>query len=121
MKASDLTPQSIFYNIEQPFLIGDGSIKGKIKYQIIVDFVNSKNKMEIDIETMDYVDVMFLGNKIAEGYSEWKQFKATMLQLGVNVEELLNKEDEKFRNEFNKNKSIQTYLKKHLEVLKSKK
>lgn len=119
MKVSDLTPHSIFYNIDQPFSIGDGSIKGKIRYQIIV-FVNSENKMEIDIETMDYVDVMFLGNKIAEGYSEWKQFKATMLQLGVNVEELLDKEDDKFRNEFTKNKSIQAYLKKHFEALKLK-
>lgn len=119
MKVSDLTPQSIFYNIEHPFSIGDGSIKGKIAYQVIV-YVNSDDKMGMDIEVMDYTDVTFLGNKIAEGYSEWKQFKTTMLQLGVNVEELLDKEDEKFRNEFNANKSIQLQLKKHCEALKLK-
>lgn len=119
MKVSDLTPNSIFYLIDQPFSIGDGSIKGKIKYQIIVG-VNSENKMDIDIETMDYVDVMFLGNKIPYGYNEFKQFKTTMLQLGVDINELLIKEENKFIEEFNKNKSIQLQLKKHFEALKLK-
>lgn len=119
MKASNLTPHSIFYNIEHPFSIGDGSIKGKITFQVIV-YITSDNKMGVDIDVTDTSDVTFLGNKIKEGYNEWKQFKATMLDLGVDVAKLLDDEENKFMDEFKQSKSIQAYLKKHFEALKLK-
>ena len=119
MKTSDLTPTSVFYNIEHLFTLGDGSIKGKFIFQVIL-YKNSENKMGFNIEVMDIEDVTFLGNKIPYGYNEFKQFKTTMLQLGVDVNELLDKEENKFIEEFNKNKSIQLQLKKHFEALKLK-
>ena len=45
---------------------------------------------EVEVEFIDVVDVKFLGRKIEEGYQEYQKFKGQMLDLGINVDELID-------------------------------
>lgn len=113
MKASGLQLNSIFYSINHPFTIGDGSIKGTMEFQIIT-FPGG----ESEVECVDYKDVSFLGNLIEDSYEAFKKFKATMLDLGVDVAKLLDEEVDKFETQFKNNKQIQLKLKKQFELVK---
>jgi len=118
MKVSDLELSSIFFSMEHPFEIGEnGAIKGKLGFQIIV-YETTDGGIGIDIEHVDTMDVKFLGIDIELGYQEFKQFKAKLLELGIDVKKLLDEEVDKFTAEFNGNEIIKTKLKQMFNSIK---
>jgi len=46
--------------------------------------------ISIDVDYVDIMDVKFLGMPIQRGYQGYKDFKARMKDLGIDVENLLN-------------------------------
>ena len=67
----------------------NGSIEATLEH---FAFISEGKNGEIDID-MDFTDVhnvKFMGMPIEKGWEGYKKFKASMLQLGINVDELMD-------------------------------
>lgn len=55
-------------------------------------FIGKKidGSVSVDVDYVDIIDVKFLGMPIEGGYQGYKDFKARMKDLGIDVENLLN-------------------------------
>ena len=48
------------------------------------------DKINVDLDYIDIENVKFMGVPIAEGYDAYKKFKATMMDLGIDVTKLFD-------------------------------
>jgi hypothetical protein len=49
-----------------------------------------KDGINMDLDFADIINVKFMGVPIAEGYDAYKKFKASMMDLGIDVEKLFD-------------------------------
>jgi len=86
---------------------------GAIKMDLINQFhlvQNEDGDAEIDGElAVDVENIFFLGVKIPDGYKEYQTFKQNISKLGLNVDELVEKEIEKIDIESIKKELKQKY------------
>ena len=66
------------------------AIEATVEHQII-GYDKEDGSVGVDTEFIDIYDVKFLGMPIDTGYAAYKRFKEQMLELGVNVDELVDK------------------------------
>ena len=90
---------SVIVNAKTPIELGEN---GAIKMDLISQFhlgQNEDGEIGIDADlAIDIENVSFLGMKIPVGYKEYQEFKPNVLKLGINVDELVEKEIEKIKN-----------------------
>jgi len=65
------------------------AIEATVEHQII-GYDKEDGSAGVDTEFIDIYDVRFLGMPIDTGYAAYKRFKEQMLELGVNVDELVD-------------------------------
>jgi hypothetical protein len=87
--------KTLLVNVEHNITIGNkDSIEATVVHQIIAylrdDTYTKYDDVEVEVEFIDVVDVKFLGNKIKDGYDGFNKFKASMLELDINVNELID-------------------------------
>jgi|TARA_R110001592_G_scaffold108160_1_gene302568 hypothetical protein len=87
--------KTLLVNVEHDITVGNNdAIEATLIHQIVAhtedtDYTRFDN-VEVEVEFIDVVDVKFLGRKIEEGYQEYQKFKEQMLDLGINVDELID-------------------------------
>jgi len=64
------------------------AIEATVEHQIIA-YDKKDGSAGVDTEFLDIYDVKFLGMPIDTGYEAYKRFKKQMLELGINVDELV--------------------------------
>jgi len=81
--------QILMINVENDITIGNG---GGIELTVIHQAIISRDgdKLDLDLELVDYVNVKFMGILIQGGYDGFKRFKAQMKELGIDVGKLIN-------------------------------
>ena len=87
--------KTLLVNVEHDITVGNkDSIEATVVHQIIAysdeDGYTRFDDVEVEVEFIDVVNVKFLGNKIEEGYDGYNKFKASMLELDINVDELID-------------------------------
>ena len=87
--------KTLLVNVEHDITVGSkDSIEATVVHQIIAysnkDKYTKYEDVEVEVEFIDVVNVKFLGNKIEEGYDGYNKFKASMLELDINVDELID-------------------------------
>ena len=87
--------KTLLVNVEHNITVGNNdSIEATVVHQIIAYLKDDKytkyDDVEVEVEFIDVVDVKFLGRKIEGGYQEYQKFKGQMLDLGINVDELID-------------------------------
>ena len=87
--------KTLLVNVEHDITVGNNdSIEATVVHQIIAysdeEGHTRFDDVEVEVEFIDVVNVKFLGNKIEEGYDGYNKFKASMLELGINVDELID-------------------------------
>lgn len=79
---------------ENEVSIANDSIKGTLVHQAYIS-ENECGGLHIDIEFTDLDNMHFLGVKLPVGYDNWKTFKKTMMDLGVDVDKMLDEASDK--------------------------
>ena len=87
--------KTLLVNVEHNITVGNNdSIEATVVHQIIAysdeEGHTRFDDVEVEVEFIDVVNVKFLGNKIKDGYDGFNKFKASMLELGINVNELID-------------------------------
>ena len=87
--------KTLLVNAEHDIIVGNNdSIEATVVHQIIAypngDGYTRFDDVEVEVDFIDVVNVKFLGNKIEEGYDGYNKFKASMLELDINVDELID-------------------------------
>jgi hypothetical protein len=72
----------LFVNVENQIVCGDGSFKATVEHQVMV------SKEGVDIEYTDISNITFMGMPI-EGYKAYQQFKNKMIEMGVDIEKMV--------------------------------
>jgi hypothetical protein len=88
-----ITQKTLMVNFETEVKIGrNDAIEATLVHQAFI-YRDKNDVVDVEIESVDTVNVKFLGIAIEESYSAFKEFKATMLTLGVDVNKLLNEKE----------------------------
>ena len=89
-----ITHKSLMVNFETEVKLGNNDA---IELTLVHQAFISKNsgELEIDIELMDVENVKFLGIEIEQGY---KEFTATLLPLGIDLDKLINEKSNEIEN-----------------------
>jgi len=87
--------KTLLVNVEHDITVGNNdSIEATLIHQIVAHTEDTSytrfDNVEVEVEFIDVVDVKFLGRKIEGGYHEYQKFKGQMLDLGINVDELID-------------------------------
>ena len=87
--------KTLLVNVEHDITVGNNdAIEATLIHQIVAHTEDTGytrfDNVEVEVEFIDVVNVKFLGRKIEEGYAEYQKFKAQMLDLGINVDELID-------------------------------
>jgi hypothetical protein len=84
-----ITNKQLMVSFEHDVTVGN-AIEATLVHQTFV-FENEKTgKIEVDIEFLDIDNVKFMGMPIEDGYTAYKNFKTKMLELGINVDKLMD-------------------------------
>lgn len=77
--------QSMFVSVQNDIVCGDGSFKATVEHQIIV------SNGGVDVEFTDIHNITFMGMPI-NGYTAYSQFKEKMLDMGIDIEAMVEEE-----------------------------
>jgi hypothetical protein len=77
----------LFVNVTNEIVCGNGSFKADVIHQIIVN--GDGDNIVCDVEFLDIDNITFMGMPI-NGYSEYKKFKAKMLEMGIDINEMVD-------------------------------
>jgi hypothetical protein len=77
--------QVMFVSVQNDIVCGDGSFKATVEHQIIV------SNEGVDVEFSDIVNITFMGMPI-NGYKAYSQFKEKMLDMGIDIEAMVEEE-----------------------------
>ena len=93
-----VTSKTLIVNFETEVKLGkNDAIELTIVHQAFI-YKGKNGNFDCDLELADFTNVKFLGMDIKEGYKEFKQFKNQLLELGINLDELIDVEIEKLMN-----------------------
>ena len=88
-----ITHKTLMVNFETEVKIGrNDAIEATLVHQAFI-YRDKNGEVDVDIESIDTVNVKFLGIAIEESYTGFRIFKETMLTLGVDVNKLLNEKE----------------------------
>ncbi len=89
-----ITSKSLLVNVENTIKVGNNDAIEATVQHIIIAYESKDDGVGIDIDFTDIVDVKFLGIPVEGGYSGYKKFKEQMLELGINVDKLVDEKVE---------------------------
>ena len=93
-----VTSKTLIVNFETEVKLGkNDTIELTIVHQTFI-YESKNGGYDCDLELADFTNIRFLGIDIKEGYKEFKQFKNQLLELGINLDELIDVEIEKLMN-----------------------
>ena len=93
-----VTSKTLIVNFETEVKLGkNDAIELTIVHQAFI-YKGKNGNFDCDLELADFTNIRFLGMDIKEGYKEFKQFKNQLLELGINLDELIDVEIEKLMN-----------------------
>ena len=101
-----ITDKTLMVNFETEVKLGNSDA---IELTLIHTAFISRDKLsgiECDIELMDYTDIKFLGMDIDNGFNGFRDFKAKMLDLGINVEKLIDEKATALFEDMNMEKNL---------------
>ena len=92
--------KTVFVNVENTIKIGNNdAIEATLIHSVIA--YEKENGGEsiyptigVEVDFIDIEDVKFLGIPVEGGYSGYNKFKAQMLELGINVDKLVDEKAE---------------------------
>ena len=103
---------NLMVSVEHDIKIGNNdAIEATVIHQVMCFESKEKDKVEIEIDFGDIFNIKFLGIPIEEGYTAYRKFKSQMLELGIDVQTLVeeecvgiisNKDIEEIKNKFRK-------------------
>jgi hypothetical protein len=85
-----ITATTLMVNFETEVKLGNNeAIELTLVHQAYIS--KGKEGMDIDIDLgIDITDVKFLGVEIETGYNAYKEFKDTVLKLGIDLDKLID-------------------------------
>jgi hypothetical protein len=83
--------KTLFINTENEIEIGK-AITATVLHQITI--YKDNDGLLIDVELIDYENVCLLGIPVGQTYSQFKDFKQSMLNFGIDIQQLINDECE---------------------------
>ena len=85
-----ITNKTVCISFEHEVKVGNnGAIEATICHQAWL-YKNKEDKIDVDLEFTDVVNVKFLGIPVEGGYQGYKKFKTQMQELGINVDKLMD-------------------------------
>jgi len=96
MKDMKITNKTLMVEFQTEATFGpQGAIKTTLLHNAFLSR-NDEGKLVVDIDLgLDFVDTTFLGNKVGNGFDEFKKFKDTLKGLGIDFDELIRVEEKK--------------------------
>jgi len=101
-----ITAKTMMVTLENTVTIGNNNA---IELTLVHQAFISRDKLsgiDVDIELVDYTDVKFLGMDIDNGFNGFRDFKAKMLDLGINVEKLIDEKATALFEDMNMEKNL---------------
>jgi hypothetical protein len=88
-----ITHKTLMVNFETEVKIGrNDAIEATLVHQAFI-YRDKNGVVDVELDSVDTVNVKFLGIAIEESYSAFKEFKTTMLTLGIDVNKLINEKE----------------------------
>jgi hypothetical protein len=88
-----ITNKTLMINFETEAKLGNNdAIELTLQHQAFI----SEGGIEVEIG-IDIRDVKFLGVEIEPGYQAFREFKANLLKLGIDLDKLIDKEEKNLR------------------------
>ena len=84
-----ITGKTLQVNFEHDVTVGN-AIEATLVHMAFIFESEKTGKIEVELDFADIDNVKFMGIPIEEGYTAYKNFKAKMLELGINVEKLMD-------------------------------
>jgi hypothetical protein len=85
-----ITGKTLMVSISNTISVGNNNaIEATLEHQACL-YENKDGSAAIEIDFNDVTDVKFLGMPIESGYTGYKKFKTQMLDLGIDVEKLID-------------------------------
>ena len=81
--------KTLMLSFEHDVTVGN-AIEATLIHQAFIFESEKTGKIEVELDFADIVDVKFMGMPIEKGYTGYKKFKETMLELGINVDKLMD-------------------------------
>jgi hypothetical protein len=88
-----ITSKTLMVNFETEVKLGNNdAIELTLEHQAFI----SEDGIEVEIG-IDIRDVKFLGVEIESGYQAFREFKASLLKLGIDLDKLIDEEEKNLR------------------------
>ena len=88
-----ITDKTLMVNFETEVKLGNNdAIELTLEHQAFI----SEDGIEVEIG-IDIRDVKFLGVEIEPGYQAFREFKASLLKLGIDLDKLIDEEEKNLR------------------------
>ena len=81
--------KTLMLSFEHDVTVGN-AIEATLVHQAFVFESEKTGKIEIELDFADVDNVKFMGMSIEEGYTGYKKFKTKMLELGIDVDKLMD-------------------------------
>ena len=75
--------------VEHDVTIGN-AIEATLEHICFISKNDKTGEIEVELDFSDVDDVKLMGIPIGNGYENYKKFKKTMLELGIDVEKLMD-------------------------------
>jgi hypothetical protein len=94
-----ITAKTLMVGFETEVKLGNNdSIELTLQHQAYI-YESKNGGISVDIDlSADVTDIKFLGIPIEPGYKPYKEFKDTLLKLGIDLNELLNEKEKELMN-----------------------
>ena len=103
---------NLMISVEHDIKIGNNdAIEATVVHQIHLFETEEEDNIHLEIDFGDIFNIKFLGIPIEKGYTAYRKFKSQMLELGIDVQTLIdeecvgilsNKDIEEVKNKFRK-------------------
>jgi hypothetical protein len=86
-----ITNKTLHVSIEHNVTLGhNDAIEATLVHQAFLS-KNTDGSISVDLDFADITDVKFMGIPIGTKWDDYKKFKESMKQFGINVDELMDK------------------------------
>ena len=106
-----ITAKTMMVTLENRVTIGNNDA---IELTLIHQAFISRDKLggiDVDIELMDFDNIKFLGMDIEGGFDGFNDFKTKMLELGINVDKLIDEKEKSLFEDINIEKNLKFLFK----------
>lgn len=107
-----ITGTNLMISVEHDIIVGNhDAIEATVVHQVMCFENNENDEVEVEVDFGDVFNIKFLGVSIEKGYTAYQKFKSQMLELGIDVQTLIdeecvgiisNKDMEEIKNKFRK-------------------